>query len=72
MGNQFPRTTDFARSDADRYTFHASAEQKGSGVIIDAEGVVKTSEFGVKPITYSGAKVNDEVNVMVRDLPVKP
>lgn len=52
--------------------FHASAEQKGSGVIINAEGVVKTSEFGVKPITYSGARVNDEVNVMVRDLPVQP
>jgi polyisoprenoid-binding protein YceI len=52
--------------------FHASAEQKGSGVIINAEGVVKTSEFGVRPITYSGARVNDEVNVMVRDLPVKP
>jgi polyisoprenoid-binding protein YceI len=52
--------------------FHALAEQKGSGVIINAEGVVKTSEFGVKPITYSGAKVNDEVNVMVRDLPVEP
>jgi polyisoprenoid-binding protein YceI len=52
--------------------FHASAEQKGSAVIINAEGVVKTSEFGVKPITYSGAKVNDEVNVIVRDMPVKP
>ena len=52
--------------------FHASAEQKGSGVIINAEGVVKMSEFGVKPIAYSGARVNDEVNVMVRDLPVEP
>ena len=52
--------------------FHASAEQNGSGVIINAEGVVKMSEFGVKPITYSGARVNDEVNVMVRDLPVEP
>ncbi len=52
--------------------FQASAEQKGTGVIINAEGVVKTSEFGVKPITYSGAKVNDGVNVMVRDLPVEP
>ena len=45
---------------------------KRSAVIINAEGVVKTSEFGVKPITYSGARVNDEVNVVVRDLPVKP
>lgn len=52
--------------------FQASAEQKGTGVVINAEGVVKTSEFGVKPITYSGAKVNDGVNVMVRDLPVEP
>jgi polyisoprenoid-binding protein YceI len=51
--------------------FHASAEQKGTWVIISAEGVVKTSEFGVKPITYSGARVNDEVNVMVRDLRVE-
>jgi polyisoprenoid-binding protein YceI len=52
--------------------FHGSAEQKGSRIIISAEGVVKTSEFGVKPITYSGARVNDGVNVIVRDLPVKP
>jgi polyisoprenoid-binding protein YceI len=52
--------------------FHASAEQKGTRVTINAEGVVKTSEFGVKPITYSGARVNDGVNVMVRDLPVEP
>src|SRR5919106_1743953 len=42
--------------------FHGSAEQKGSRIIISAEGVVKTSEFGIKPITYSGAKVNDGVN----------
>ena len=52
--------------------FHGSAEQKGSGIIISAEGVVKTSEFGVKPITYSGARVNDGVNIVVRDLPVEP
>jgi len=52
--------------------FHASAEQKGTQVIITAEGVVKMSEFGVKPITYSSAKVNSEVNVMVRDLRVEP
>jgi polyisoprenoid-binding protein YceI len=52
--------------------FHASAEQKGTQVIISAEGVVKTSEFGVKPITYSGAKVNNEVNVMVSDLRAEP
>jgi polyisoprenoid-binding protein YceI len=52
--------------------FHGSAEQKGSRLLISAEGVVKTSEFGVKPITYSGAKVNDGVNIAVRDLPVEP
>jgi polyisoprenoid-binding protein YceI len=52
--------------------FHGSAEQKGSRILINAEGVVKTSEFGVKPITYSGARVNDGVNIVVRDLPVEP
>jgi polyisoprenoid-binding protein YceI len=52
--------------------FHGSAEQKGSRIMISAEGVVKTSEFGVKPITYSGARVNDGVNIVVRDLPVEP
>jgi polyisoprenoid-binding protein YceI len=52
--------------------FHGSAEQKGSRIIINAEGVIKTSEFGVKPITYSGARVNEGVNVVVRDLPVEP
>jgi polyisoprenoid-binding protein YceI len=52
--------------------FHGSAEQKGSRIVISAEGVVKTSEFGVKPITYSGARVNDGVNIVVRDLPVEP
>jgi len=52
--------------------FHASAQQTGTRVTISAEGVVKTSEFGVKPITYSGAKVNDGVNVVVQDLRVEP
>jgi polyisoprenoid-binding protein YceI len=52
--------------------FHASAEQNGTRVTISAEGVVKTSEFGVKPLTYSGARVNDGVHVIVRDLPVEP
>jgi polyisoprenoid-binding protein YceI len=52
--------------------FHGAAEQKGSRILISAEGVVKTSEFGVKPITYSGARVNDGVSVVVRDLPVEP
>jgi polyisoprenoid-binding protein YceI len=52
--------------------FHGSAQPTGAGVTISAEGVVKTSEFGVKPITYSGARVNDEVNVVVHDLRVDP
>jgi len=52
--------------------FHGSAEQKGSRILISAEGVIKTSEFGVKPITYSGARVNDGVNIVVHDLPVEP
>jgi polyisoprenoid-binding protein YceI len=51
--------------------FHGAAEEKGSRILITAEGVVKTSEFGVKPIAYSGAKVNDGVNIVVRDLPVE-
>lgn len=52
--------------------FHASMEKKSSGAVVSAEGVVKTSNFGVKPIAYSGAKVNDEVSVTVRDLRVEP
>jgi polyisoprenoid-binding protein YceI len=52
--------------------FHASMEQKSSGAIVSAEGVVKTSNFGVKPITYSGARVNDDVSVTVSDLRVEP
>jgi len=52
--------------------FHASMEQKSSGAIVSAEGIVKTSDFGVKPITYSGARVNDDVTVTVSDLRVEP
>ena len=52
--------------------FHASMEQKSSGAIVRAEGIVKTSNFGVKPITYSGARVNDDVTVTVSDLRVEP
>jgi polyisoprenoid-binding protein YceI len=53
-------------------SFHAIAEKKGEGAQITADGVVKTSEFGVKPISYSGAKVHDEVNVTVSNLAVTP
>jgi polyisoprenoid-binding protein YceI len=52
--------------------FHASMEKKSSGAIVSAEGIVKTSDFGVKPITYSGARVYDEVTVTVSDLRVEP
>ena len=52
--------------------FHASAEQKNPGGIVSAEGLIKTSDFGVKPITYSGATVNDEVTVKVNDLRIEP
>lgn len=52
--------------------FRASAEQKNSGAMVSAEGVVITSTFGVKPITYSGATVNDEVTVTVSNLWVEP
>ena len=52
--------------------FHASMEKKSSGAIVSAEGIVKTSNFEVKPITFSGARVKDEVTVTVSDLRVEP
>jgi polyisoprenoid-binding protein YceI len=52
--------------------FHASMEKKSSGAIVSAEGIVKASNFGVKPIAYSGARVNDDVTVTVSDLRVEP
>jgi polyisoprenoid-binding protein YceI len=52
--------------------FRGSAQQTGARVTISAEAVVKTSEFGIKPIIYAAARVNDEVNVMVHDLRVEP
>lgn len=53
-------------------SFHATAEKKGEGALIIAEGVVKTSDFGVKPIGYAGAVVNDEVTITVSNLLVQP
>ena len=53
-------------------TFQASGEKNGDGAIVDASGTVKTSAFGVKQISYSGATVNDEVKVTVTDLKVAP
>ena len=52
--------------------FRASAEQKNPGAIVSAEGVIKTSDFGVKPISYSGATVNNEVRVTVSSLRLEP
>jgi polyisoprenoid-binding protein YceI len=52
--------------------FRASAEQKNPGAIVSAEGVIKTSDFGVKPISYSGAAVNNEVTVTVSNLRIEP
>lgn len=52
--------------------FHASAEQKGPGALVSAKGVIKTSDFGVKPISYSGATVNNDVTVTVSDLRIEP
>ncbi len=53
-------------------SFHVSGEKKADRAIVSAEGVVKTSAFGVKPISYSGATVNDEVRVTVSDLLLSP
>ena len=53
-------------------SFHATAEKQGEGATVTAEGVVKTSDFGVKPISYSGAKVRDEVTVTVSNLAIAP
>lgn len=53
-------------------SFHASGEKQADRAIVSAEGLVKTSAFGVKPISYSGATVNDEVRVTVSDLLLSP
>lgn len=53
-------------------SFHATAEKNGAGAIVTAEGTVKTSDFGVKPISYSGATVEDEVAVIVKNLVIEP
>lgn len=53
-------------------SFKASLEKNGSGAVVAAEGTVRTTDFGVKPITYSGAAVDDEVAVIVSGLRVEP
>ena len=52
--------------------FRASGEKKGAGGIINAAGTVKTSDFGVNKISYTGATVNDDVVVTVSDLRIEP
>ena len=53
-------------------SFTATIEKNGGGAVISARGKVKTSAFGVKPITYSGAAVEEEVAITVTDLRVAP
>ena len=53
-------------------TFRATAEKKGDSALVRAEGTLKISDFGVEPISYSGATVDDEVTVTVKDLLVGP
>ena len=53
-------------------TFRATAEKKGESALVRAEGTVKISDFGVEQISYSGATVDDEVTVTVKDLLVGP
>ena len=53
-------------------SFRASLEKEGNGAVVAAEGNLNTSAFGVKPITYSGATVNDDVAVTVSNLRIEP
>lgn len=53
-------------------SFQARLEKNGDGAVVEAQGTIKTSDFGVKEITYSGATVNDEVKVTVSHLRVEP
>ena len=53
-------------------SFRAWGEKKDNGAIVNAEGTVKTSDFGVKKIGYSGATVNDAVEVTVSNLRIQP
>jgi polyisoprenoid-binding protein YceI len=53
-------------------SFRAWGEKRDNAAIVNAEGTVKTSEFGVSKISYSGATVNDVVVVKVSDLRIEP
>ena len=52
--------------------FRATLEKNGDGAVVAAEGTLKTSDFGVKPITYSGATVGEQVALTVSNLRVAP
>ena len=39
-------------------SFKAALEKKGNGALVSAEGSVKTSDFGVAKISYSGATID--------------
>lgn len=53
-------------------SFRAWGEKKDNGAIVNAQGTVKTSDFGVGKIGYSGATVNDAVVVTVSNLRIEP
>jgi polyisoprenoid-binding protein YceI len=53
-------------------SFRTWGEKKESGAIVNAAATVRTSEFGVKKISYSGATVNDAVDVTVSNLRIEP
>jgi polyisoprenoid-binding protein YceI len=48
--------------------FHVRAERRGDGAFVTADGAVRTSDFGVKPISNAGVTVRDEVRVTVTTL----
>ncbi|HEV3408777.1 MAG TPA: YceI family protein [Chthoniobacterales bacterium] len=52
--------------------FQAVGEKNGETAVVTATAVVNTSDFGVEPIAYSGARVNDEVKVTVSNLVLTP
>ena len=52
--------------------FSATIDKKGTGAVVNAKGTIKTSDFGVKTISYAGATVNDDVQVSVNGLSVEP
>ncbi len=53
-------------------SFRATLEKKGTGALVSASGSVKTSDFGVAKISYSGAVVDDSVTISVSNLRVEP